>query len=843
MKKILTFVLFIVLITSLFSCNIVDKITGKGNTVTDNGTNENNGSNDNTTQEPMSDEDKLNLMFSDLKSSIKVENSSLQIPEIIDKYASDLDFSLEDIEFNGEKSPASIIFKDNTLYISSAEYAEQIIRFSEHGILTVSESNDEVTSALTTYDQLLKDLPSVDIQAILDSLVIKQGDLQKTEKEHVYTVNRSLLLRIGKALSGDSSFTIDKATAPTITLDMTAYDNAVNDRVIKLSIYDKTTKETTEVILSLNDQYDEENNKRLTFSVRSTDVKIDGHIIFADELKNVKFDATITEEGQEVHSQFNCIFKDNVVTNILLCVSCDAFELELNANLSNDGNVSNLRLDLKADIEENQAINFSLEYDSALASKVGENVISARLLFIADNENSVTITFRVETEAYTKENAQYTVMLEVPNGAESIIGTAKIYSPAKSTPKVSKKASLYLNHGSKILFSYPTYLTKAENLNNQMMAILNSGNFSSLKTNWVTYDSDTGIYFLTSISSANGGYVSTTYSSPDAFKYAYLYPQNLGGFKKEGMSLAEKEARRLAELILQDVPSDATGSLIGTFYTYTYIENYDVYLLVESHPYPEYAVLISEPSEEQTYNGAKIHKLSYDESGKVKIHDYQKSTSDTCYLNMVCSHCSAKVGMGTYEHSPITDISETDGSGKTLWDFVYCEKCLMCEMNIYKDGLTLTLVLEEMSDSILYDIRRHAGMEDFSLSTDDFAHSLVITRIEFNGEFSAAEPIEIAIPELSDYCDYSIIGVDDAMYSYSNNTPLYIILPEGIEFINEHAFMSCEFVYEISLPSTLKFIGRSAFYNCENLESVVFNCDNIYIGEDAFGNTSVEITG
>ena len=49
MKKILTFVLFIVLITSLFSCNIVDKITGKGNTVTDNGTNENNGSNDNTT--------------------------------------------------------------------------------------------------------------------------------------------------------------------------------------------------------------------------------------------------------------------------------------------------------------------------------------------------------------------------------------------------------------------------------------------------------------------------------------------------------------------------------------------------------------------------------------------------------------------------------------------------------------------------------------------------------------------------------------------------------------------------------------------------------------------------
>lgn len=840
MKKILTSILLIFLLASLFSCKMIDAITGKNDTVTDNKNDESNDNADNNSQDPITDEEKLNLMFADLKSAVKVENNSLQLPEIINKYVSDLDFSLEDIEFNGEKSPASIIFKDNTLYISSAEYAEQIIRFSEHGILTVAESNEEVTSSLITYDQLLKDIPTVDMQDILDSLVIKQGDLHKTEKEHVYTVNRSLLLRIGKALSGDPNFTIDKSTAPTITLDMTGYDT-VNDHVIQISIYDKATEETTTVTLSLNDKYDEENNKRLAFSVRSTDVKIDGHIIFADELKNVKFDVGAAKDNDETSLQVNCLFEDNVITSILFRAYSNKMELELDADLSSDGNVSNLKLDLKADVEESQTLNFSLEYDSALASKVGENVISARLLFSTDNENSVTITLRVETEAYTKENAQYTVMLEVPNGAESIIGTAKIYSPAKATPKVSKKASLYLNHGSKILFSYPTYLSKAENLNNQMMAILNSGNFSSLKSNWVTYDSDTGIYFLTSISSSNGGYVSTTYSSPDAFRYAYLYPQNLGGFKKEGMSLAEKEARRLAELILEDLPNDATGSLIGTFYTYTYIEDYDVYLLIESHPYPEYAVLISEPSEEQTYNGAKIHKLIYDETGKVKIHNYQKSTSDTCYLSMVCSHCGAKVGMGTYEHSPIADISETDGSGKTLWNFVFCAKCEMCEMNIYKGDLTVTLALDEMSDDILYDIRRHEGMADFTLSTDDFAHSLVISHIEFNGEFTSSDPIEIEIPKLSEYCAYSIIGVDDAMYSYSNNTPLYIILPEGIEFINEHAFMSCEFVREISLPSTLKFIGRSAFYNCENLESVIFNCDNIYIGEDAFGNTSVEI--
>ena len=681
MKKILVFVLFIILLASLFSCKMIDAITGKNDTVTDNESNESNDNADNNSQDPITDEEKLNLMFADLKSAVKVENNSLQLPKIINKYVSDLDFSLEDIEFNGEKAPSSIVFKDSTLYISSTEYAEQIIRFSEHGILTVAESNEEVTSSLITYDQLLKDIPTVDMQDILDSLVIKQGDLQKTEKEHVYTVNRSLLLRIGKALSGDPNFTIDKSTAPTITLDMTGYDT-VNDHVIQISIYDKATEETTNVTLSLNDKYDEENNKRLAFSVRSTDVKIDGHIIFADELKNVKFDVGAAKDDDETFFQVNCLFEDNVITSILFRAYSNTMELELDADLSSDGNVSKLNADLTVNIEENSTLDLILEYDSARASEVGKDIMSARLLISSENESPVTAMLYIKTEKYSAESAQYGITLEYFDDSQTITGTAKIYSPAKSSPKVSEKAKLYLNHGSKILFSYPTYLTKAENLNNQMMAILNSGNFSSLKTNWVTYDSDTGIYFLTSISSANGGYVSTTYSSPDAFRYAYLYPQNLGGFKKEGMSLAEKEARRLAELILEDLPNDATGSLIGTFYTYTYIEDYDVYLLVESHPYPEYAVLISEPSEEQTYNGAKIHKLSYDATGKVKIHDYQKSTSDTCYLNMVCSHCNAYVGMKTYEHTLAAYVSERDADGNKLWEFVHCEKCLIYEMNI-----------------------------------------------------------------------------------------------------------------------------------------------------------------
>ena len=149
-------------------------------------------------------------------------------------------------------------------------------------------------------------------------------------------------------------------------------------------------------------------------------------------------------------------------------------------------------------------------------------------------------------------------------------------------------------------------------------------------------------------------------------------------------------------------------------------------------------------------------------------------------------------------------------------------------------------MLENMSTNMLKFLIRE-GMKDFTIPEDDFAYSLIIDGIAFNGEFSSTEPIEISIPKLSEYCDYSIIGIYDATYSCTNRTPLSIVLPEGVEFIYTIAFMSCKFVAEISFPSTLKFIGGFAFYNCENLESVIFNCDNIYIGKDAFGNTSVEI--
>ena len=834
MKKISIIFLLIFISVALVSCGVINKIIGKEDIDT---SVESDDTNTKTAEE------KLNLLFNDIKSSVDTRKSTTDLSDIITEQIDGLSFSIEDAELNGEKSDASVIFKENTLYMLIDNGVKQIFKIGKHGILTVTEADGQISSSLTAFDELTGNLPTIDIEAVLDAMIFKQGDLQKTDNEHIYTVNRSFLLRVGKALSGDSNFTIDKATAPTVTLDMSGYDT-VNDHVIKLSIQDKSTKETTDIILSVNDEY-EIDTKRLCFSIKSSNVSIDGHIIYGDELKNVKFDANITENGQETYFHINCIFEDNSVSNMLFRMSSDASELEIDADLSNNGDITKLKVGLITSIEENQTLNFNLEYDKSLASKVGENMISARLLLTAENKTPVNANIYIKTDEYSEGSAKYRILLDYSGGNESATGTAKIYFPAKSSPTISQKMGLYLNHGSKILNSYPEYVKKCESLNNEMMSILSSGDFSSLKSNYVTYDSSTDIYFLTNISYVNGGYVSTTYSSPDAFRYAYYYPQNLGGFKKEGSSYAERDALRIFELVAEDIPAGTENNTGNNFYTYTYIENYDIYLMVNSFSHVDFVVLTSEPTEEQTYNEANIHKLKYDVSGKVKIHTYEQKTSDSCMLYYECTHCKATAYPveDIYLHSYGANITENDESDNVIWDFYYCQSCCKGKLNIYSGELTIELKIEEMSDEFMSELSSCEGFENFSLSTDDYAHSLVITAMLIHeGDTSTDEITEIVIPELSGYCDYSIVGIDNAGNDWLTECPLHIVISEGVEFINEHAFGKCRFLTKITLPSTLKVIGNYAFNSCINLTEVIFNSDSVYIAEDAFYNTSVEIT-
>lgn len=60
-------------------------------------------------------------------------------------------------------------------------------------------------------------------------------------------------------------------------------------------------------------------------------------------------------------------------------------------------------------------------------------------------------------------------------------------------------------------------------------------------------------------------------------------------------------------------------------------------------------------------------------------------------------------------------------------------------------------------------------------------------------------------------------------HAFYNTDIKHVILPEGLEEIQDRAFASCTLLKEINFPSTLKHIGNEAFVYCESLKSIILN--------------------
>ena len=65
--------------------------------------------------------------------------------------------------------------------------------------------------------------------------------------------------------------------------------------------------------------------------------------------------------------------------------------------------------------------------------------------------------------------------------------------------------------------------------------------------------------------------------------------------------------------------------------------------------------------------------------------------------------------------------------------------------------------------------------------------------------------------------DHSVEPPHD-FYNYSD--PTWVIIPEGVTFIENAAFYNCREVKKVSIPETVTFIGGKAFEGCTGLETV-----------------------
>lgn len=79
----------------------------------------------------------------------------------------------------------------------------------------------------------------------------------------------------------------------------------------------------------------------------------------------------------------------------------------------------------------------------------------------------------------------------------------------------------------------------------------------------------------------------------------------------------------------------------------------------------------------------------------------------------------------------------------------------------------------------------------------------------------------------------SVVGNKLELYSAQVES---IIIPEGVEVVEEEAFKNCPYIRKITLPSTLRIIKREAFANCVNLSIIEGDVTSSLeeIGEMAF---------
>ncbi len=77
--------------------------------------------------------------------------------------------------------------------------------------------------------------------------------------------------------------------------------------------------------------------------------------------------------------------------------------------------------------------------------------------------------------------------------------------------------------------------------------------------------------------------------------------------------------------------------------------------------------------------------------------------------------------------------------------------------------------------------------------------------------------------------------MDEKKSAIGNDTVTSVVIPEGVEVINQYAFYNCTALKSVTLPTTCKQIGEHAFEDCVILENV--NFDNVKIVSDyAFNN-------
>ena len=210
-----------------------------------------------------------------------------------------------------------------------------------------------------------------------------------------------------------------------------------------------------------------------------------------------------------------------------------------------------------------------------------------------------------------------------------------------------------------------------------------------------------------------------------------------------------------------------------------------------------------------------------------KIKDYD-------FNNMVnqLSSCDSMNGFGfiAYENKKDKDNNEDKYLEKTIPELTIGEICEGKEEPNYAYSNRAKNLLEFLEDSMMSYTKKVEKFEDYVKKTPYY----------FVERFYNENHVEDYLNGY-EFKDGLLINNDTKKLLKCSELLKEdtVIIPEGIEIIEDEAFANNTILAIVGFPSTLKRIGDHAFYNCEKLEYVVFEGFKTNVCQDVVPRLSV----
>ena len=261
---------------------------------------------------------------------------------------------------------------------------------------------------------------------------------------------------------------------------------------------------------------------------------------------------------------------------------------------------------------------------------------------------------------------------------------------------------------------------------------------------------------------------------------------------------------------------------------------------------------------------------------------YTTGDKDTDYLKGIITIPSVhSINNGILHGAAVVDMRRYYGSTKNLLSFFYhdgeydpyedWEKCRYVVVNEKQAG-TLpdeieylrVINLERQSTDIIgiidYDKRFQRQDHDIVYSPErNRAIKAAGSKILYDHRYQMSDPftngkkasIHFGTKVICDYAfamwsDLEEITIPSSVVRigagafYGCNSLRSIVIPEGVETIEEDTFAECHWLEKVYLPSTLKEIRKGAFSNCSSLTEIVIPESVSFCDEHAFEGCLIE---